>query len=91
MLKRISVGEWKRMPELDRLIIVRALRPERLTAALSRFVAAAIGSQYITSQPFSLERSFQVSNLLYLKATGLVAWTKAGTSKPKEATKHSIA
>lgn len=53
-------GEWKRMPEMDRLVIVRTLRPERLTAALSRFVAAAIGQQYITSQPFSLERSFQV-------------------------------
>ena len=53
-------GEWKRMPELDRLVILRTLRPERLTAALGRFVAAAIGQQYITSQPFSLERSFQV-------------------------------
>lgn len=47
------------MPELDRLVLMRTLRPERLTAALSRFVAAAIGPQYITSQPFSLDRSFQ--------------------------------
>ncbi len=54
------------MPELDRLVIVRTLRPERLTAALSRFVAAALGVQYITSQPFSLERSFQVSSILAL-------------------------
>ena len=62
----LSAGEWKRMPELDRLVIVRALRPERLTSALSKFVAAAIGPGYITSQPFSLERSFQVSIILHL-------------------------
>ena len=61
-----SAGEWKRMPELDRLVIVKTLRPERLTEALSKFVAAAIGQGYITSQPFSLERSFQVSSILCL-------------------------
>ncbi len=33
------------MPELDRLVIVRTLRPDRLTAALSKFVAGSIGQQ----------------------------------------------
>jgi len=56
----LAAGDWKRMPELDRLVIVRALRPDRLTAALSKFVAGSIGPQFIASQPFSLERSFQV-------------------------------
>ena len=50
------------MPELDRLVIVRTLRPDRLTAALARFVAGTIGQQYITYQAFSLERSFQVAS-----------------------------
>lgn len=50
------------MPELDRLVIVKILRPDRLTAALSHFVAGVIGLQYITSQSFSLERSFQASS-----------------------------
>lgn len=53
------------MPEMDRLVIVKTLRPDRLTAALSRFVAATIGKQYITSVSFSLERSFQVFSTLF--------------------------
>ena len=47
------------MPEFDRLLLFRALRPDRLTAAMGRFVTSTIGSRYITSQPFDLERSFQ--------------------------------
>ncbi|KAK9866454.1 hypothetical protein WJX84_011662 [Apatococcus fuscideae] len=54
-------GDWKRMPEFDRLLIFRTLRPDRLTAAMARFVANTLGEQYITSQPFDLERSFQDS------------------------------
>ena len=54
-------GDWKRMPEFDRLLIFRTLRPDRLTAAMARFVANTLGEQYITSQPFDLERSFQAS------------------------------
>lgn len=52
-------GEWKRIPEFDRLLLFRALRPDRLTAALTKFVAATLGREYTTSQPYSLERSFQ--------------------------------
>lgn len=48
------------MPEFDRLLIFRALRPDRLTAAMSKFVANTLGKEYITSQPYNLEKSFQV-------------------------------
>ena len=47
------------MPEFDRLLLFRALRPDRLTAAMARFVANVLGAQYTTSQPFDLERSFK--------------------------------
>jgi hypothetical protein len=47
------------MPEFDRLLLFRALRPDRLTAAMARYVANVLGAQYITSAPFELERSFQ--------------------------------
>ena len=47
------------MPEFSRLLVFRALRPDRLTAAMARFVAASIGAHYTTSQAFDLERSFQ--------------------------------
>lgn len=54
-------GDWKRMPEFDRLLLFRALRPDRLTSAMSRFVTSMIGAKYVTSQPYDLERSFQDS------------------------------
>lgn len=53
-------GDWKRMPEFDRLLLFRALRPDRLTSAMSRFVTGLLGSKYVSSQPFDLERSYQV-------------------------------
>jgi len=51
-------GDWKRMSEFDRLLLFRALRPDRLTAAMGKFVTNVIGGRYVTSQPFDLERSF---------------------------------
>ena len=54
-------GDWKRMPEFERLLIFRTLRPDRLTAAMQRFVANTIGKEYTASQPYDLERSFEVN------------------------------
>jgi dynein heavy chain len=51
-------GDWKRMPEFERLLLFRALRPDRLTAAMRKFVTNIIGAQYVTSQAYDLERSF---------------------------------
>ena len=53
-------GDWKRMPEFERLLIFRTLRPDRLTAAMQRFVANTIGKEFTPSQQYDLERSFQV-------------------------------
>lgn len=49
------------MPEFDRLLLFRALRPDRLTAAMKKFVTNMIGAKYVTSQPYDLERSFMDS------------------------------
>jgi dynein heavy chain len=46
------------MPEFERLLLFRALRPDRLTAAMKMFVTNIIGAKYVTSQPYDLERSF---------------------------------
>ncbi|KAL4450636.1 hypothetical protein ABPG77_000992 [Micractinium sp. CCAP 211/92] len=51
-------GDWKRMAEFDRLLLFHALRPDRLTAAMSMFVGNMLGKEYVTSQSFNLERSF---------------------------------
>lgn len=48
------------MAEFDRLLIFRALRPDRLTVAMRSFVAGVLGKEYITSRPFDLELACQV-------------------------------
>ena len=55
-------GDYKRMADMDRLVLIRTLRPDRLTAAMAAFVGNTLGAAYIISQPFSLDRSFQVSS-----------------------------
>ena len=50
-------GDWKRQPEFDRLLLFRALRPDRLTAAMRMFVARVIGEKYVTSYSFDLQKS----------------------------------
>ncbi|PNW78281.1 hypothetical protein CHLRE_09g403800v5 [Chlamydomonas reinhardtii] len=52
-------GDWKRMQEFDKLLLFRALRPDRLTSAMGRFVTNMLGAKYVTSQPYDLERSYQ--------------------------------
>ena len=59
----MHAGDWKRLPLLDRLLIIRTLRPDRLTAAMSRFVSNTLGKHYVTAMPFDLERSFEVCPL----------------------------
>ena len=56
-------GDWKRMPEFERLLLFKALRPDRLTAAMRNFVAGTLGREYTVSQPFNLELSIQVGTL----------------------------
>ena len=59
----LLAGDWKRVAEFDKLLLFRVLRPDRLTAAMSKFVASSIGPEFIASQPFDLERSFQVGTI----------------------------
>ena len=56
----LMLGDWKRLGEFDLLLLFRALRPDRLTAAVSRFVANTIGSEFTSSQAFDLEKSIKV-------------------------------
>ncbi len=47
-------GDWRRLAPLDRLLLVRALRPDRLGPALGALVAAALGPAYARSPPADL-------------------------------------
>ena len=51
-------GDWKKLPSFAQLLLYRALRPDRMSNVLSSFVASELGRDYVTSQPFDLDRSF---------------------------------
>ena len=55
-------GDWKKYPDFEKLLLFRALRPDRMSNALSTFVKSVLGSYYVTSAPFDLASSFEDSS-----------------------------
>ena len=55
-------GDWKKYPDFEKLLLFRALRPDRMSNALSTFVKSVLGSFYVTSAPFDLAASYQDSS-----------------------------
>ena len=52
-------GDWqKKISEFSRLLLIRALRPDRATAALDRFIRLALGDRFMTQEPFKLDVTF---------------------------------
>jgi len=51
--------EWKRLPGFQRLLVLRALRPDRMVLALKLWVRDEMGSDYMNAIPFNLEASFE--------------------------------
>ena len=51
-------GDWKKLPDFQKLLLFRALRPDRLTNAMVAFVTSVIGAKYTQSVPFDLEAAF---------------------------------
>ncbi|XP_076257481.1 dynein beta chain, ciliary-like [Rhynchophorus ferrugineus] len=52
-------GEWKNKTTLQRLCIMRCLRPDRMTYAVSLYIEEKLGSKYITARSVSFERSYE--------------------------------
>ncbi|XP_060774018.1 dynein axonemal heavy chain 11 [Neoarius graeffei] len=50
--------EWKSKSSLQKLILMRALRPDRMTYALRNFVEEKLGVQYTESRKMEFARSF---------------------------------
>ena len=55
-------GDFKKLPDFEQLLIVRALRPDRMTNAMINFVSKIMGAHFVTSQPFNLKASFEDSS-----------------------------
>ena len=52
-------GEWlKRVNGFAKLLLLRALRSDRMTAALTSFISETMGSRYMVQEPFSLADTF---------------------------------
>ncbi len=46
-------GDWSRMSEFKQLLLLRALRPDHVAAALQRFCESAMGARYVNQEAFS--------------------------------------
>lgn len=55
-------GEWQtRLDGLQRLVVIRCLRPDRVIPASSRFVADAMDSKFVESAPLDWEELYASS------------------------------
>ena len=51
--------EWKNKSSLQKLCMMRALRPDRMTYAVSLFVEEKLGTKYIENRSIPFEKSFE--------------------------------
>ncbi|XP_075070448.1 dynein axonemal heavy chain 11 [Mixophyes fleayi] len=54
--------EWKNKSALQKLIILRALRPDRMTYAIRNFVEEKLGSKYVEGARPDLAKSYEETN-----------------------------
>ncbi|CAH2045643.1 unnamed protein product, partial [Iphiclides podalirius] len=54
-------GEWKNKSSLQRLCIMRALRPDRMSYACGTFCEENLGTKYVEARTPSLEKSYEES------------------------------
>lgn len=56
--ERVEVAElpkaFKEISFFHKLLLLRAMRPDRLTSALSLFIAEGMGDRYVEQQPFDM-------------------------------------
>nr|CAH7754609.1 unnamed protein product [Callosobruchus chinensis] len=52
-------GEWKNKSSLQKLCIMRCLRPDRMTYAVRLFVEEKLGNKYITARSVEFEKSYE--------------------------------
>ncbi|XP_013187525.2 dynein axonemal heavy chain 12 [Amyelois transitella] len=58
-------GVWEeKLSIFQKLLVIRILRPDKLTIAISDFVEKQLGRKYITPPPFDISKSFGDSNCL---------------------------
>ncbi|KAF5277248.1 hypothetical protein FQR65_LT00356 [Abscondita terminalis] len=51
--------EWKNKTALQRLCMIRALRPDRMTYAVATFIEEKLGPKYVDNKTMEFEKSFE--------------------------------
>ncbi|KAK7573934.1 hypothetical protein V9T40_011125 [Parthenolecanium corni] len=54
--------EWKNKTSLQRLMMMRAMRPDRMTYAMNAFIEEKLGSKYTERKSMEFSKSFEESN-----------------------------
>ncbi|KAF2900340.1 hypothetical protein ILUMI_05842 [Ignelater luminosus] len=52
-------GEWKNKSALQRLCMMRSLRPDRMTYAVRGFIEEKMGNKYVTARTVAFSKSFE--------------------------------
>uniref|UniRef100_A0A667IFD0 Dynein axonemal heavy chain 3 n=1 Tax=Lynx canadensis TaxID=61383 RepID=A0A667IFD0_LYNCA len=55
-------GSWKFLQGLERMVILRCLRPDKMVPAIREFIAEHMGSVYIEAPTFDLQESYNDSS-----------------------------
>jgi len=52
-------GDYKNLSDFHKLLVLRAIRPDRMTGQLSAFVRKNLGNEYVVEPPFNMETTYQ--------------------------------
>lgn len=52
-------GDWKNKTPLERLCVMRCLRPDRMTYAVATFIELSMGSKYVTARSVEFSKSYE--------------------------------
>lgn len=55
-------GPWKSLQGLDRMVVLRCLRPDKIVPAIREFISDHMGKVYIEAPTFDLQGSYNDSN-----------------------------
>lgn len=59
----VTLGKWQSaLGSFQRLLVIRCLRPDKMTTAISEFIIEKMGESYVEPPPFDLASSYADSN-----------------------------
>lgn len=81
--EEVFPGNWQLLQSMEKIVILRCLRPDKVIPAIREFIAENMGSTYIEAPTFDLQGSYNDSNccapLIFVLSPG--ADPMAGESK----------